>query len=46
MYTLGYSFRPWMQAKAIADGPAILDYLKDTANDLRHRPAHPLPSSA
>ena len=21
MYTLGYSFRPWEQAKAIADGP-------------------------
>ncbi len=31
MYTLGYSFRPWTQAKAIADGPAILGYLKDTA---------------
>lgn len=31
MYTLGYSFRPWTHAKAIADGPAILDYLKDTA---------------
>ncbi|HKS58519.1 MAG TPA: NAD(P)/FAD-dependent oxidoreductase [Steroidobacteraceae bacterium] len=31
MYTLGYSFRPWTQPKAIADGPAILDYLKDTA---------------
>jgi monooxygenase len=31
MYTLGYSFRPWTQPKAIADGPAILDYLRDTA---------------
>jgi monooxygenase len=31
MYTLGYSFRPWTQPKAIADGPAILEYLKDTA---------------
>ncbi|HEY7639369.1 MAG TPA: NAD(P)/FAD-dependent oxidoreductase [Steroidobacteraceae bacterium] len=31
MYTLGYSFRPWTHAKAIADGPAILDYLKETA---------------
>lgn len=31
MYTLGYSFRPWTHAKAIADGPAILDYLRDTA---------------
>src|SRR6266849_4721471 len=31
MYTLGYSFRPWTNAKAIADGAAILDYVKDTA---------------
>lgn len=33
MYTLGYAFRPWTQAKAIADGPAILDYVRDTASD-------------
>jgi monooxygenase len=32
MYTLGYSFRPWTHAKAIADGPAILDYLRETAH--------------
>jgi monooxygenase len=31
MYTLGYSFRPWEQAKAIADGPSILEYVRDTA---------------
>lgn len=31
MYTLGYSFRPWTSAKAIADGPSILDYVRDTA---------------
>ena len=31
MYTLGYSFKPWTNAKAIADGPAILDYLRETA---------------
>lgn len=31
MHTLGYSFRPWTAAKAIADGPAILKYVKDTA---------------
>ncbi|MFM9923066.1 NAD(P)/FAD-dependent oxidoreductase [Variovorax sp. H27-G14] len=31
MYTLGYRFRPWTQAKSIADGPAILDYLRETA---------------
>ncbi len=33
MYTLGYSFRPWKDAKAIADGPAILDYVRETARD-------------
>ena len=33
MYTLGYSFRPWKEAKAIADGPAILKYVQDTARD-------------
>ncbi|MEY2477990.1 MAG: monooxygenase [Actinomycetota bacterium] len=31
MYTLGYSFRPWDGEKAIADGPSILQYIKDTA---------------
>lgn len=33
MYTLGYSFRPWQQGKAIADGPSILSYVKNTASD-------------
>jgi monooxygenase len=31
MYTLGYSFRPWREAKAIAGGPAILNYIRETA---------------
>jgi monooxygenase len=31
MYTLGYRFRPWTEAKAIADGPSILDYVRATA---------------
>ena len=31
MHTLGYRFRPWTQAKAIADGPSILTYIRDTA---------------
>jgi cation diffusion facilitator CzcD-associated flavoprotein CzcO len=31
MYTLGYRFRPWTQGKAIADGPSILRYVRDTA---------------
>jgi monooxygenase len=33
MYTLGYSFRPWRSDKAIADGPSILEYIRDTARD-------------
>jgi monooxygenase len=32
MYTLGFSFYPWKNPKAIADGPAILQYIKDTAS--------------
>ncbi|MFB9835977.1 flavin-containing monooxygenase [Actinoallomurus acaciae] len=31
MNTLGYRFRPWTQAKAIADGPSILRYIRTTA---------------
>ena len=31
MYTLGYAFRPWTEAKAIADGPSILTYIRETA---------------
>ena len=31
MYTLGYAFKPWTEAKAIADGPAILKYVRETA---------------
>jgi monooxygenase len=33
MYTLGYSFKPWENAKAIADGSSILDYVRRTAED-------------
>ncbi len=31
MHTLGFGFRPWKGAKAIADGPSILAYIKETA---------------
>jgi monooxygenase len=31
MHTLGYSFRPWQERKAIADGDAILRYVNETA---------------
>lgn len=33
MFTLGYSFKPWTEAKAIADGPSILRYITETARD-------------
>ena len=33
MFTLGFSFRPWPEAKAIADGPAILKYIRETADE-------------
>src|SRR3954468_4701782 len=31
MYTLGYRFRPWPESKAMADGAAILNYIRETA---------------
>ncbi len=31
MFTLGFSFRPWREGRAIADGAAILDYIRETA---------------
>jgi monooxygenase len=54
MYTLGYSFRPWKEAKAIADGSSILNYVKQTAQDygitqkirFNHRVKHAAWSSA
>jgi len=33
MHTLGYRFRPWTEAKSIADGPSILRYVRQTARD-------------
>nr|WP_218680277.1 NAD(P)/FAD-dependent oxidoreductase [Rhodococcus qingshengii] len=33
MFTLGYSFRPWSDPRAIADGDSILSYLRDTAEE-------------
>ena len=31
MHTLGFAFQPWTQAKSIADGASILDYVRGTA---------------
>ncbi len=33
MYTLGYAFKPWTNAKSIADGADILDYIRGTAQE-------------
>jgi monooxygenase len=33
MFTLGYSFKPWTEPKAIADGPRILNYVRETASE-------------
>ena len=33
MYTLGFSFRPWRDPKAIADGPSIMSYLRGAVED-------------
>ena len=33
MHTLGYAFKPWTGAQAIADGPSILQYIQDTATE-------------
>ncbi len=33
MYTLSYSYKPWTQRKAIADGPDIKRYIEDIADE-------------
>ena len=35
MFTLGYRFRPWTDPKAIADGPAILKYIRETSSEFQ-----------
>ncbi|MFK7978965.1 MAG: flavin-containing monooxygenase, partial [Saprospiraceae bacterium] len=37
MYTLGFAFKPWTNPKAIADGPAIMDYLNETVDEFNIR---------
>src|SRR4051794_615103 len=39
MFTLGYNFHPWKQAKSIADGPAIRAYINETADEFDVRDA-------
>jgi len=33
MHTLGYSFKPWIAEKAIAEGDAILEYIHEAAKE-------------
>ena len=33
MQTLGYRFKPWTDEKALADGPSILEYVRETARE-------------
>jgi cation diffusion facilitator CzcD-associated flavoprotein CzcO len=33
MFTFGYRFRPWTEAKTFADGHSILRYINDTADE-------------
>ncbi|AXJ96323.1 MULTISPECIES: NAD(P)/FAD-dependent oxidoreductase [unclassified Sphingomonas] len=33
MHTLGFAFQPWTEAKAIADGASIRDYIEATARE-------------
>jgi monooxygenase len=33
LHTFGYEFRPWREERSIADGPAILQYLRETATE-------------
>jgi len=33
LHTFGYAFKPWTDEKSIADGPAILDYIRETATE-------------
>ena len=33
LHTLGYAFKPWTDEQSIADGPAILSYVRQTATE-------------
>ena len=33
MFTLGFRFKPWTSAKAIADGASIVEYMKEAAQE-------------
>ncbi|MBI2424946.1 MAG: NAD(P)/FAD-dependent oxidoreductase [Candidatus Hydrogenedentes bacterium] len=33
MFTFGYSFKPWISSQNLADGPAILSYIREAARE-------------
>ena len=33
LHTYGFDFKPWVDEQSIADGPAILDYIQETARE-------------
>ena len=33
MHTMGFRFKPWRDEKMIADGPSIINYLKETVSE-------------
>lgn len=35
MFTLGYNFKPWISSQSLADGPAILNYIREAAQEYR-----------
>jgi monooxygenase len=50
LHTFGYAFKPWRHDKSIADGDAILDYIRETATengiDRKIRTGHKVLSAA
>jgi len=38
MFTLGYQWRPWRGDRALADGPSILQYVRDVAREFGVEP--------
>ena len=46
LHTFGYAFKPWIDRKAIADGPAILRYITRGGERARDRAADPLRATA
>jgi cation diffusion facilitator CzcD-associated flavoprotein CzcO len=35
MFTLGYNFKPWTSTQFLADGPAILNYIQEAADEFK-----------